>query len=57
MGPEFGSDASKTAVIVRALYGLKSAGAALRNHLIRFMETIQYLSSWANPDLKMRPEI
>ena len=29
LGPEFGKDAGKTAVIVRALYGLKSAGAAL----------------------------
>jgi hypothetical protein len=27
-GPEFGIDAGKSAVIVRALYGLKSAGAA-----------------------------
>ena len=26
--PEFGKDAGKTAVIIRALYGLKSAGAA-----------------------------
>ena len=28
LGPEFSKDAGKTAVIVRALYGLKSAGAA-----------------------------
>jgi hypothetical protein len=33
LGPEFGDDAGKRALIVRALYGLKSAGAALRNHL------------------------
>ncbi len=26
--PEFGIDAGKSAIIVRALYGLKSAGAA-----------------------------
>jgi hypothetical protein len=32
-GPEFGEDAGKRALIVRALYGLKSAVAALRNHL------------------------
>ncbi len=28
LGPEFGLDSGKSAVIVRALYGLKSAGAA-----------------------------
>jgi hypothetical protein len=32
-GPEFGDDAGKRALIVRALYGLKSAGADFRNHL------------------------
>ena len=35
LGDEFGKDTRKTAVIVRALYGLKSAGAAFRKHLIR----------------------
>ena len=29
LGPEFGRDAGRSAIIVRALYGLKSAGAAL----------------------------
>jgi hypothetical protein len=33
LGPEFGNDAGKLALIVRALYGLDSAGAAFRNHL------------------------
>jgi hypothetical protein len=33
IGPESGDDAGKRALIVRALYGLKSAGAALRNNL------------------------
>jgi hypothetical protein len=28
LGPEFGHDAGKGAIIVRALYGLKNAGAA-----------------------------
>ena len=32
-GPEFGINAGKKAIIVRALYGLKSAGASFRNHL------------------------
>jgi hypothetical protein len=33
LGPEFGDDAGKRALIVRALYGLESAGAAFRNNL------------------------
>ncbi len=37
LGPEFGPNAGKTAIIVRALYGLKSAGAAFRAHLASFM--------------------
>jgi hypothetical protein len=32
-GPEFGEDEGKTAEIVRALYGLKSSGAAYGEHL------------------------
>jgi hypothetical protein len=30
---EFGDDAGKRALIVRALYGLKSAGVAFINHV------------------------
>jgi len=37
LGAEFGSDTGKSAIIVRALYGLKSAGAAFRAHLASFM--------------------
>jgi hypothetical protein len=33
LGPEFGDDAGKRALIVRALYGLISASAAFRNHV------------------------
>ncbi len=29
LGPEFGSEAGKSAIIVHALFGLKSAGATL----------------------------
>jgi hypothetical protein len=38
LGPEFGSDSGKQALIVRALYGLKSTGAAFRNHLASCMD-------------------
>ena len=34
LGPEFGPDAGKRAFVVRALYGLKSAGASFRNILL-----------------------
>ena len=50
LGHEFGKDARKTAVIVRALYGLKSAGAAFRSHLARCMESLGYQSCKADPD-------
>jgi hypothetical protein len=32
-GPEFGSDEGKIMIVVRALYGLKSAGATFRAFL------------------------
>ena len=38
VGSEFGKDARKTALIARALYGLKSAGETSRNHLATCME-------------------
>ena len=33
LGPEFGSEAGKRAIVVRSLYGLNTAGAAFRNHM------------------------
>ena len=33
LGPDFGDDAGKKAIVVRALYGPKSAGAEFWNHL------------------------
>jgi hypothetical protein len=33
LGAEFGSDAGKPAIVVQALYSLKSAGASFCNHL------------------------
>ncbi len=40
--PKFGNDAGKGAIIVRALYGLKSAGAAFCAHLASFMRQMGY---------------
>jgi hypothetical protein len=49
--PEFGIDAGKSAIIVRALYGLKSTGAAFCAHLASFMRQMGYTSCKADPDL------
>ncbi len=54
LGPEFGLDSGKSAVIVLALYGLKSAGAAFRAHLASFMRQMGYTSSKADPDLWLK---
>ena len=40
LGKEWGPDASKKAIIVRALYGLKSAGAAFCKHLADCMRVL-----------------
>ena len=44
LGSEFGKDARMTAVVVRALYGLRSTRAAFRSHLTKLMESLQYQS-------------
>jgi hypothetical protein len=56
LGPEFGNDASKSAIIVRTLYGLKSAGAAFHAHLASFMRQMGYISCKADPDLWYKAE-
>jgi hypothetical protein len=56
LGPEFGNDTGKTAVIFRALYGLKSAGAAFRAHLASFMRQMGYTSCKDDPDLWYKAE-
>ena len=52
-----GKDAGKTTVIVRALCGLKSAGAAFRSHLANCIELLGYQSYKIDPDLWLKPEI
>jgi hypothetical protein len=56
LGPEFGPDAGKNAIIVRTLYGLKSAGAAFCAHLASFMRQMGYTSCKADPDLWYKAE-
>ena len=42
LSPEFGKDVRITAVIVRALYDLQSAGSAFRSHLAQHIESLDY---------------
>ena len=51
LGPEFGVDAGKSAILTRALYGLKSAGASFGNHVADCMRTLGHLPCKADPDL------
>jgi hypothetical protein len=37
LGPEFGADAGKRAIIIWSLYGPKSSGTSFRNHLANCM--------------------
>jgi hypothetical protein len=58
LGIEFGQNmAGKTAIICKALYGLKSSGAAWRAHLANTLHDLQYRSSLADPDIWMRPSV
>jgi len=51
LGPEFGPEAGKKAIIVRALYGLGSAGASFTKHLADCMRHMKYSPCKADPDL------
>ena len=56
LGAEFGNDFGRKAIIVRALYGLKSAGASFRNHFATCMRQLGYASCIADPDVCLQPE-
>ena len=57
LGPEHGEEEGKKAIIVRALYGLKSSGAAFRAHLYECMEALGYTSCLADPDLWYKTQV
>jgi hypothetical protein len=57
LGPEFGSDAGKKAILVRSLYGLKSAGSIFRNHLADCLRHLGWKSGLADPDLWLKEEV
>ncbi len=54
-GPEFGPELQgRLIIIVRALYGLKSSGAAWRSHLANTLHTMGFQSCLADPDIWFR---
>ena len=57
LGPEFGEDAGKTALIVRALYGLRSAGASFSRHMADCMRNLGYEPCKAESDLWYKPAV
>lgn len=55
-GKEFGNeDVGKLMIIRRALYGLKSSGAAYRAHFAATLSDLGFTSCKADPDVWMRP--
>ena len=57
LGPEHGEEAGKWALIVRALYGLKSSGATVRTHLCECMTALGYKPCLADPDVWLKTQI
>lgn len=56
-GPEFGSNEGRTYIVVRALYGLRSSGAAFRAYMAEILDGIGFKSSIADPDVWLRMSI
>jgi Reverse transcriptase (RNA-dependent DNA polymerase) len=54
-GPEFGENANRIALIVRALYGLKSSGAAWHTHFAQSLMDLGFISCESDPDVWRRP--
>ena len=50
-GPEFGSERGQPMIIKKALYGLKSSGAAFRAHLAETLHDIGFKPTKADPDV------
>jgi hypothetical protein len=50
-GIECGEDKGKILIVVRALYGLKSAGASWRSALAQLLQDLGYESTRADPDV------
>ena len=51
LGPDFGNDAGKSAIIARALCSLEIVSASYRAQLAQCMQKLGYQSCNADPDL------
>ena len=56
-GPEFGSEAGAIMFIRKALYGLRSSGAAFRTHLAETLYDIGFVPTRADPDVWRQPAV
>ena len=56
-GPEFGSFEGQWAIVEKALYGLKSSGAAWRHHFAAALSEMGFESCLADPDVWLRPAV
>ena len=54
VGTDFGSEKGKVMLLVRALFGLNSSGAAWRQMLAQTLRDIGYVSSKADPDVWLK---
>ena len=57
LGPEFGADAGRRAIIVRACYGLKLSGASFMSHLAKCMKHLKWQRCKADPDLWFKEDV
>jgi hypothetical protein len=56
-GPEFGSEEGKVMIVRKALYGLRTSGAAFRAHLAETLYDLGYAPTRADPDVWIRPAV
>ena len=56
-GMEFGDMKGEILIVEKALYGLKSSGAAFRSFVAETFDSMGFRSSIADPDIWMRPSV
>jgi hypothetical protein len=56
-GKEFGSEAGQPMLVIKALYGLRSSGAAFRALLAETLVEMGYKPSYADADVWLRPAV
>ena len=50
-GPEFGSEEGKVFLVLKALYGLKSASFSFRSYMAEHLSKMGFQSTIADPDV------